>query len=165
MIVSHGRPQTKHFFREQTVPAVSLEQFAGDWFVQGHTHLWIDRNKPDQLENYTILNPSQIEVNFSFQKRNKRAHFQQKAWVADPQTNAHWHIQFVYPFWSDYLIVGLDPEYQWTLVSVPNRSLMWIMTREKNISSAEYDQLLQEFREKGYPIEKICRVKQSGEEP
>lgn len=161
MIISRGRPQTKHFYREQTVSFVSLEQFAGDWFVQGHTHLWIDKNKPDQRESYTLLDSSQLQVCFSFQNQGKRKSFQQKAWVADSETNAHWHIQFVYPFWSDYLIVGLDSDYQWTMISVPNRSLMWIMTREKNISSTEYQRLLEDFQRKGYPTEKLCRVLQN----
>ena len=80
--------------------------------------------------------------------------------MADASSNAHWHIQFVYPFWSDYLIVGLDQDYQWTFVSVPNRSLMWIMTREKNISEQQYQDLVNQFEQKGYPVHKLQRVRQ-----
>ena len=160
MIVARKRPKTAHHFRDKTVSNVDLSRFSGDWFVQGHTHLWIDRNKADQLEQYTMMGKDQIQVQFSFQQLGRRVRFQQKAWVADPETNAHWHIQFVYPFWSDYLIVGLDPDYQWTLVSVPDRSLMWIMTREKQIHEGKYLQLVQKLKLDGYPVEKLQRVRQ-----
>jgi apolipoprotein D and lipocalin family protein len=80
--------------------------------------------------------------------------------VHDEETNAEWRMQFLWPFKSAYLIVYLDENYQNTVVGVPDRKHVWIMSRDPGLSDADYDELLERVESLGYDVEKVRRVPQ-----
>jgi apolipoprotein D and lipocalin family protein len=61
---------------------------------------------------------------------------------------------------ADYLILSLDPEYQRTVIGVPDRKYVWIMSRTPTMPEAEYSQLLASLRTSGYDTDRIERVPQ-----
>ena len=78
----------------------------------------------------------------------------------DEDTNAEWRMQFLWPFKAAYLIVYLDEDYQKTIVGVPDRKYVWIMSRDPNLSDADYQQMLDRVAGVGYEVEKVQRVPQ-----
>jgi apolipoprotein D and lipocalin family protein len=47
------------------------------------------------------------------------------------------------PFvWANYWVVAIDPDYQWSLVSEPNRQFAWVLAREKQLSPAQQTKVL-----------------------
>jgi apolipoprotein D and lipocalin family protein len=66
-----------------------------------------------------------------------------RARVADPATNARLEVTFVralgtwwFVFGGDYVVVGLDPDYQWALVAHPSRKYGWILARTPSLPPA-----------------------------
>ena len=83
-----------------------------------------------------------------------------KGWVYDGETNAEWRMQFLWPFEAAYLIVFLDEDYRRTIIGVPNRKHVWIMSRDPYVSDADYEELLEQVLRLGYDREKVERVPQ-----
>ena len=94
----------------------------------------------------------------SFDGPEKR--FTPKGWVHDKETNAEWRMQFLWPFKSAYLIVYLDRDYQKTIIGVPDRNNVWIMSRKSQMSDAEYERMLSNAASLGYDVAKVKRVPQ-----
>lgn len=146
-----------------TVPAVDLERFMGDWYVQGHTPLFIDEDSSDQRESYTLDAKGGIKTEFSFKKNGQWHHYHPYGTIYNDKTKAHWKMQFLWPFSSDYLIVQLEPDYSMTVISVPDKDKIWIMSRQRQIPESQYQSIVESLAKDSYPIKSIRRVPQSVE--
>lgn len=143
-----------------TVPYVDLDRFMGPWYVQGHTPLVIDDHSSNQIESYELKDDGTIATTFTFERFGRTITLNPKGWVANKDTNAHWKMQFVWPLSSDYLIVRLDPDYGTTVISVPGKNLIWIMSRSAIMSDESYQSIVDDLAADGYSVEKIRRVPQ-----
>ena len=148
-------------YRDQTVDYVDIESFMGPWYVHGHTPLVVDTNATNQVESYELLDNGKIATTFNFDRFGKNWTLTPTAEIADPTTNAHWKMQFVWPLKSDYLIVRLDEAYQTTVISVPNKQLIWIMSRSNQMEPGSYETIIEDLAAEGYPVENIRRVTHS----
>lgn len=149
-------------YKELTVPYVDLANFDGDWFVQGHIHLWLDQGAINQVENYQMKEDGKIGITFSYLKElgGETTSHHPKAWVVDYDTNAHWKVQFLWPFTSNFLVVRLAEDYSWTVISVPNKDLIWIMSRDRLMSDEQYESIVSDLRVDGYEVDSLERVQQ-----
>ena len=69
-------------------------------------------------------------------------------------------MQFFWPFRSVYLIAYLDESYQYTVIGVPNRRQVWIMSRQYDLSEEKYSHLLNVVTELGYDASLVQRIPQ-----
>ncbi|HJM07213.1 MAG TPA: lipocalin family protein [SAR324 cluster bacterium] len=80
--------------------------------------------------------------------------------VQPDQSNAKWRLKYNWLLSFDYyLIVELDPEYHYTVIGVPSRSFVWIMSRKKKMDEVLLKEIFTRLKEKGYDLEKIERMK------
>jgi apolipoprotein D and lipocalin family protein len=115
------------------------------------------------VESYRLTDDGVIETTYTFRKGafdGPEKRFTPKGWVHDEETNAEWRMQFLWPFKAAYLIVYLDEDYQTTIVGVPDRGNVWIMSRDADLSDADYQEMLERAAGLGYDVEKVQRVPQ-----
>ncbi len=159
---STGTPPLEAMDRE-----VDLERFMGDWYVIGFIPIdlpfFSEEGAHNGVENYRLTDEGVIETTYTFRDGGfdgPEKRFTPKGWVHDHATNAEWRMQFLWPFEAVYLIVYLDPEYQETIIGVPDRKNVWIMARDPQMSEAEYQRLLSHAASLGYDVAKVKRVPQ-----
>jgi apolipoprotein D and lipocalin family protein len=148
----------------QTVDSVDLPRFMGDWYVQGHTPTLVDNNTMNQIESYKLEDDGTIATTYTFYRKYPggfQYKFTPKGRVFNTTTNAHWKMQFVWPLKGNYLIVRLAPDYSYTVVSVPKKDLIWIMSRSSEMSEDQYNAIVKDLASDGYPVESIRRVPQN----
>jgi apolipoprotein D and lipocalin family protein len=146
---------------------VDLERFMGDWYVIGFIPVTIpffgEEGAHNGLESYRLTDEGVIETTYTFRKGafdGPEKRMTPKGWVHNEETNAEWRMQFLWPFKAAYLIVYLDEEYQRTIIGVPSRKYVWIMSRDPQLSDADYQELLGFVARVGYDSEKVQRVPQ-----
>jgi apolipoprotein D and lipocalin family protein len=146
---------------------VDLERFMGDWYVIGFIPVTIpffsEEDAHNGLESYRLTDEGVIETTYTFRKGafdGPEKRMTPKGWVHNEETNAEWRMQFLWPFKAAYLIVYLDEEYQRTIIGVPSRKYVWIMSRDPELSDADYQELLDFVARVGYDSEKVQRVPQ-----
>ena len=69
-------------------------------------------------------------------------------------------VSFFRPFWGDYWIIDLGPDYEYAVVGHPGRDYLWILSRTPTIAPAVYDGILERLREQGYAVERLNRTLQ-----
>src|SRR3954470_6654568 len=147
----------------RTVAHVDLPRYMGDWRVIANIPYWAEKGRVDSIESYALRPDGKIANWFrsrkgSFTAPQKRVDF--VAEVVNHRTNAEWRVHFLPLISAPYLIIDLDPLYQWTVVGHPSRDYGWIMAREKTLPEATYRGILQRLAAQGYDAKRFVKVPQ-----
>jgi apolipoprotein D and lipocalin family protein len=83
-----------------------------------------------------------------------------RARVVDKVTNAKLEVSFFRPFWGDYWIIQLAPDYSYAVVGHPGRDYLWILSRTPQMDEAVYQGILAKLTEQGYPLDRLQKTLQ-----
>ena len=145
----------------QAVDSVELDRYLGVWYQQSFIPFrWQKADCGELVTAEYSLNPQgKINVvNTCYADKDGREIKSQRkatAWPADA-TNAKLKVQFFWPIKADYWIVKLDQaRYSYTVVSEPTREYLWILTRDKAIDKALYDEIVNWLKDNGWDTGKL----------
>ena len=147
----------------RTVAHVDLKRYMGDWRVIANIPYWAEKDRVDSIESYGLRPDGKIANWFrsrkgSFTAPQKRLEF--VAEVVNHHTNAEWRVHFLPLVSAPYLILDLDPQYQWTVVGHPSRDYGWIMARQKTMPASTYRGILRRLDSQGYDSARFAKVPQ-----
>ena len=83
-----------------------------------------------------------------------------RARVVDATTNARLEVSFFRPFWGDYWIIDLDPDYGWVVIGEPRRQYLWILSREPTLEDAIDQRIRAALPALGYDAEALLETLQ-----
>jgi apolipoprotein D and lipocalin family protein len=153
----------------RTVAHVDIPKYMGDWYVIGEIPNFAEKHCFDSIESYALLADNSIDNRFRCRKRTFDAPMKQlthaKATIKDPNSNASWQLRFYKIVPAKYLILDLDPDYQWVMVGHPSRSVGWIMARSQTVPEPIYEAILERTRDQGYEPAKFIKVPQRDSSP
>lgn len=150
----------------KTVAAVDLPRFMGDWHVFSHIPYSLERGKVGTLDRYALRPDGRIQNTFLFRRGSLDAPLKEwkgVAWVHDKKSNAVWRVQFVWPFRVPFLVIDLDPDYQWAVIGYPSRKLGWVLSRQTTLDDATYGSILKRMVQQGYDASLLVKVPQRPE--
>jgi apolipoprotein D and lipocalin family protein len=142
----------------QVVPSVDLSRYVGKWYEIAHLPAWFQRDcASDTTATYTLRPDGKISVLNQCRKADgvlKSA--KGKAHVArDKGPNTKLKVTFFWPFYGDYWIIDLDPQYRWAVVGEPRRRYLWILSREPQLDQAIYAQIVDRAQKQGYDLNSL----------
>lgn len=146
-----------------TVDYVDLDRFMGDWYVIANIPTFIETDAYNAVETYRLDNDGSIDTVFTFRKGSytgKKKRYNPRGFVRNTETNAEWGMQFIWPIKADYRIIYLDADYRITVIGRNKRDYVWLMAREPEIDTAEYDRIVKVIADAGYDTSKLRRVPQ-----
>lgn len=79
--------------------------------------------------------------------------------VSEPNVG-HLKVSFFGPFYASYVILALDEDYQYSLVTGPDRDYLWILSRTPALPIETLNALVIKARTLGYAAEKLIYVQQ-----
>lgn len=152
------------------VDRVDLDRYLGTWYEIASYPAWFAKNCTGVTANYTRREEGGIRVVNSCFKGSldgKLRESKGRAKVADPSTNAKLKVSFFGPFWGDYWIIDLDPEYRWAVVGEPKRKYLWILSRTPTLDQDTLDGILSRLPAQGYDTDRLQWTPQpeTGETP
>lgn len=146
----------------QTVAFVDLERYAGLWYqVARYPHSFQRKECRLSTARYTLLDDARVEVRndcWVDEVGGERA--QTVGAVARPynESNSWLKVSFFGIFPADYLIIELDLEYEWAVVTTPDRNTLWILSREPQLEEGLYESIVDRLVERGFVRDKIIRT-------
>ena len=148
----------------QVVSSVDLSRYTGKWYEIAHLPAWFQRDcASDTTATYTLRSDGKIAVLNQCRKANgvlKSA--KGTAHVANSNgPNTKLKVTFFWPFYGDYWIIDLDPQYRWAVVGEPDRGYLWILSRESHLGQAEYAQIIERAKKQGYDLGPLIVTKQN----
>ncbi|QDK44591.1 hypothetical protein DOM22_05165 [Bdellovibrio sp. ZAP7] len=147
-----------------TVSYVDVSRFMGDWYVIANIPTFVEKGANNAIESYSWNSKEErIDVDFRYNADSPTGpvkRYPQKAWIYDKKTNAEWRVQPWWPLKFAYLVIDLADDYSYTVIGVPSRNYVWIMSRKPTMPSDVYDTLVAKLKASGYDISKIQKVPQ-----
>ena len=147
----------------ETVDRVDLDRYLGLWYEIASFPAWFQRDCTGTTAEYTWRDDGMIEVTNSCRKGSLDGKLKRttgRAKVVDAESNAKLKVSFFGPFWGDYWILELDPDYQWAVVSVPSRKYLWILSRTPRLDTATYQQILEPLPGRGFDLSRLRETEQ-----
>jgi apolipoprotein D and lipocalin family protein len=74
--------------------------------------------------------------------------------------SAKLRVRFMWPFYADYWIIGLDPDYKWAVVTAPSRRYLWILSRERTLAPEDYNQAVTIAEQQHFDVSKLTKTVQ-----
>ena len=147
------------------VQHVDLARYMGDWHVIANIPYFAEKDCVDSIESYALRSDGDIDNWFTCRKKSFDAPMKRKASaravVDDKASNAVWHVRFFKIISVKYLVLDLDPDYQWVVVGHPSRNYGWIMARGKTLDESTYEKALASLTAQGYDATRFQKVPQS----
>lgn len=147
----------------QPVSRVDLPRYMGKWYVIANIPTPLEKDKYAAYDFLALRPDGTIDNDFHFRRGSLSA--PEEKWdgtarVVNTTSNSEWRVQFFWPFSSPYLIIDLDPNYQWSLIGYPSRKYLWIMSRRPQLPESTYQKIVQSAVAQGYDASRIQRVPQ-----
>jgi apolipoprotein D and lipocalin family protein len=70
--------------------------------------------------------------------------------IVEGSNNAKLRVSFFRPFYGNYWVLALDPDYKWVLVGEPKRTFGWVLARDNKLDTATLNQILDRAVALGY---------------
>lgn len=149
---------------QPTVAKVEIPKFMGRWYVIASIPTAFEAGAHNATETYTWNEEKErIDVDFRYNKDSfdgPEKKVPQKAFIYDQNSKAEWRVQPIWPLKFAYLVVDLAADYSDTIIGVPDRSYVWIMAREPQITESRYAELVAKVKSLGYDLKKLKKVPQ-----
>lgn len=144
------------------VSSVDLSRYAGHWYEIARLPNRFERKCADSVTaSYALRPDGKVDVvNRCRKATGEYTTAKGKAKIVDKSTNAKLKVTFFWPFYGDYWILDLGPNYEYAVVGTPSREYLWILSRTPQIDEALYQQLLAEMEKKGFKTEQMIRTSQ-----
>jgi apolipoprotein D and lipocalin family protein len=148
----------------KTVPSVDVPRYMGTWHEIAKYPNWFQKKCASSTQaTYSLQANGQVQV----LNRCKTA---QGEWsealgaakqIGGP-TSAQLKVRFAPEWlsfipmvWGDYWIIDLDPDYQWVVVSEPQRDYLWILSRTPEMPAATYQRLRDKLEAWGFDLKRL----------
>ena len=140
------------------VPSVDLNRYLGRWYEVASFPQWFQKGCTATTATYSlrpdgtigVLNECRLERPDGEPKRAEGY-----AKIDDPVSNAKLRVTFFWPFFGDYWILELGPEYSYSVVGHPSRDYLWILSRTPQLPQATLDGILQRVRGLGFDTTRL----------
>ncbi len=139
----------------QVVSFVDLERYLGKWYEIARYPHSFEKGCYAATAFYEKIDAESIKVTNKCRKNSfdgKLIDAVGRATVADKLTKAKLQVQFFWPFKGNYWIIELDEDYQYAVVSEPNRQYLWILSRSPKMSSKTLEELKANLRKQGFDL-------------
>ena len=84
-----------------------------------------------------------------------------KAYFVREDDHGYLKVSFFGPFYGAYVVFGLDDDYQYSFVSGPDRSYLWLLARTPTVDQDVVDRFVATADALGYPTDELIFVDQS----
>jgi apolipoprotein D and lipocalin family protein len=147
----------------ETVAQVELSRYLGTWYEIANFPQSFQRGCTATTATYSLRADGDIDVLNRCRKDSLNGEEKSalgRARVVDRVSNAKLEVSFFRPFWGDYWIINLAPDYSYAVVGHPDRDYLWILARTPTIDETTYQAILTRLKAQGYETSRLVRTLQ-----
>jgi apolipoprotein D and lipocalin family protein len=148
----------------RTVGQVDLARYAGTWFEAARFPTTFQDSSRVRCEDVSATYTQRPDGRIDVVNRCRNAlaggaeRVAEGVAVSASPGNDRLRVSFFWPFFGDYWVIGLDPEYRWAVVGAPGRDYLWILSRERVMAEADYAAAVAIAAREGFDTGRIRRA-------
>jgi len=145
----------------EPVKGFQLQRYLGQWYEIARLDHSFERGLSHVTATYSMRTDGGVRVlnrGYSDEKQ-KWKEAEGKAYFVQNADVGYLKVSFFGPFYGSYIIVELDSaNYQYALVSGPDKSYLWILARAPELKQEIIDRLVAKAAALGYDTSKLTFV-------
>lgn len=146
-----------------TITTFDLNRYLGKWYEIARYDHAFERGLVGTTAEYSLLDDGKIKVLNSGYLNTLDGTYQQSVGKAKPNKNGkagQLRVSFFGPFYSDYYILDLAPDYSYSVVGSSSPKYLWILSRTPKLSTKAQSKILTNLQQRGYDTTKLIWVEQ-----
>lgn len=144
---------------DTAVASLDIYKYLGKWYEIARLDHRFERSMHQCFATYSLEKDGTIKVINQGIKKGKWKKSVGKAKLTDEPGVLR--VSFCGPFYSDYRILMLAPDYSYALVGGDNGDYLWLLSRTPYLYEEKIDDLVKEAAKRGYDTDDLIWVKQS----
>ncbi|GAA0859503.1 lipocalin family protein [Aliiglaciecola litoralis] len=147
----------------EPVKGFELQRYLGTWYEIARLDHRFERGLEQVSAEYAMRDDGGINVtNRGFNPdTGEWDEAIGKAYFVSAASTGHLKVSFFGPFYASYVIFHLDKnEYQYALITGPDRDYFWLLSRQKNLPDAILNELLEKAEAAGFNPKDFIYVNQ-----
>jgi len=144
----------------EAVSGFDPQRYLGTWYEIARLDHRFERGLDNVTATYSARADGGIDVlNRGFDRdRGEWREARGRARFVGPRDEARLEVSFFGPFYGGYNVVDLDPDYRLALVAGPNRSYLWILSREADPPREAVERLVARAEQLGFATSELVYV-------
>ena len=132
-------------------------RYSGQWYEIARLDHRFERGLSRVTASYELLPAGGLSViNRGFDaRRNKWRQASGRAHFIKSESVGWLKVSFFRPFYASYVIIALDPNYRWAMVSGPSRDYFWILSRSPALEPDVLQALIKQAARQGFAVERL----------
>lgn len=136
-----------------TVNTLDLKRYLGQWYEVARFDHRFQRNMTQCTASYTMERDGTIKVQNRGMKNGKWKTSNGK--VKTTKNPGILRVSFFGPFYSDYRVLMVAPDYTYALIGGNSDDYLWILSRTPQLNDDTRNKLLLEARRRGYQTDNL----------
>jgi len=135
-----------------------LKKYLGKWYEIVRLDHSFERGLTYVTADYSLRDDGGVRVlNRGFSaKNNSWKEAEGKAYFVNKPNQGYLKVSFFGPFYGSYIIFALDhADYQYSLVSGPNKSYLWLLSRSPVLKKDIKNMLIEKAKASGFDTSKL----------
>lgn len=139
-----------------------IDRYLGTWYEIARLPHSFEEGLTQVTATYSLADDGSVKViNRGFDSEdNKWDEAEGKALFVEDEQTAHLKVSFFGPFYASYVVIALDEDYQYAMVTGPDRDYLWILSRNPSMQEDLLRSLVSKAEGLGYDTGKLIYVKQ-----
>ena len=137
-------------------------KYLGKWYEIARLDHRFERGLSNVTAEYSTLDGAAIKVlnrGYNAEKKEWKDAEGKAQFVGDP-TVGWLKVSFFGPFYGSYIVFDLDEAYTHSMISGPDKSYLWILSRTPTLDEATKKRLVDKAQALGYDTAKLIHVAQ-----
>ena len=144
-----------------TVPIVDVDRFTGTWYEIASLPTTYNKDCSCSKIVMSLEKQDCIHMVSSCMRENSEIKSELKAVIQEGSGNAKMRVQMFWPFRTNYYVIALGPDYEYTMVCNPDKTSLQILSRQKFLDSPVYDELIAKAESLGFESALIVKISQT----
>ena len=140
------------------VTTLDVDRYSGTWYEIASYPQRFQKGCTATTATYTVNPDGTLAVLNECNKGEldgPKVSAEGRARLKDSTKPGQLEVSFFGPFWGDYWVIDLDPDYQYAVVGQPSRDYLWILSRTPTMAAGDYDGILRRLEAMHYPLEPL----------
>ena len=131
------------------------ERYMGTWYEIARLPQYFERDLDEVTALYTLEKDGTIKVVNKGKRDGEPASATGSAHLKDPDAKplaGELRVMFFWPFYADYRIIELAPDYSYAVVTAGSRDYFWILSRSPTMEKEQLDAILNRAKALGFGL-------------
>ena len=146
-----------------TITSFDLDRYLGKWYEIARYDHSFERDLVGCTAEYALRDDGKIKVTNSGHLKTLDGPYKESVGKAKARRNGkpgQLEVSFFGPFYGDYDILELAPDYSYSVVGSSSPRYLWILSRTPQLTASTKGKILRNLQQRGYDINKLIWVEQ-----